>query len=329
MGPVLAPLFAVFLAAPGSGTPPSAAVQWDAPAACPDDAAVEGRIAALVGDAVVVTPATARVEQHGDRFEVELVTWIDGGSQRRVLAASSCDALADAVAVVIAVALDPVVSAQAPAIVAVSEVAAIERTPPPLRTRAREEAPTQLVQRSPLQLGLVIAGGYGSGIAPHGNALTHLGLAIGRRAWAIELDARLWLPRTFGRNDPNGGARVLLGTFGALACGKGVFGRVELPVCAGLEVGGLRARGLNLDQPATRSYQWLAPRARVGLRVALGRGVGLVLVGEGAVPLFKAQLQVRRSGQTETRWETQRASLRVMLGLDFRWTRDGTGWTRG
>ena len=298
----------------------SAAVQWEAPAGCPDDAAVESRIAALVGDPTIVTPATAKVQQRGDRYEVELVTWIDGGSQRRALAATSCDALADAVAVVIAVALDPIQAAETPRIVqTTTEVAAIGTT----TTRTSTPSLPERVRapKSPLYFGLALAGGYGSGIAPGGHGIVHLGLALGRRAWSIELDARVWPRREFERGDPPVRTRVTLGTAGLLGCGKGVFGRVELPVCAGLEVGGLRARGPDLlGGESPRNYPWIAPRARIGLRVLLGRGVGIWTAAEGAVPLARAVLHV--GGATDqVVWRTQPASLRVMLGLDFRWVR--------
>ncbi|HWB76800.1 MAG TPA: hypothetical protein VG755_17660 [Nannocystaceae bacterium] len=298
----------------------SAAVQWEAPPGCPDDAALESRIAALVGDPTIVTPATAKVKQVGDRYEVELVTWIDGGSQRRELAATSCEALADAVAVVIAVALDPVEAAETPRIVEATEVAAVgittTRTPTPALPE-RVRAP-----KSPLYFGLALAGGYGSGIAPSGHGIVHVGLALGRRAWSIELDARVWPRREFVRGDPAVRTRVTLGTVGLLGCGKGVFGRVELPVCAGVEVGGLRARGPELvGDAAPRNFPWIAPRARIGLRVLLGRGVGIWTAAEGAVPLAQSELHVGVGADDRIVWSTQPASLRVMLGLDFRWVR--------
>lgn len=296
----------------------SAAVQWDAPAGCPDDTAVESRIAALVGDPTIVTPATAKVQQRGDRYEVELVTWIDGGSQRRALAATSCDALADAVAVVIAVALDPVQTAETPRIVQTTEVAAIGSTT--VRTSSPASPVRARAPKPPLYFGLAIGGGYGSGIAPSGSGIVHLGLALGRRAWAIELDARLWPRREFDRSAVR--THVTLGTVGLLGCGKGVFGRVEIPVCAGVEVGGLRAFGPDLLANNPRNYPWIAPRARLGLRVLLGRGVGIWTAAEGAVPLAKAELHVRGvANQDQLVWSTQPASLRVMLGLDFRWVR--------
>lgn len=297
----------------------SAAVQWEAPPGCPDDAALESRIAALVGDATIVTPATAKVQQHGDRYEVELVTWIDGGSQRRALAATSCDALADAVAVVIAVALDPIQAAETPRIVqSATEVAAIGTT----TTRTSTPAAPERVRapRSPLYFGLALAGGYGSGVAPSGHGIVHLGLALGRRAWSIELDARVWPRREFDRGDPPVQTRVTLGTVGLLGCGKGVFGRVELPVCAGVELGGLRARAPELRDETARNYPWIAPRARIGVRVLLGRGVGIWTAAEGAVPLAQAVLSVGGAADPVV-WRTQPASLRVMLGLDFRWVR--------
>ena len=69
-----------------------------------------------------------------------------------------------------------------------------------------------------------------------------------------------------------------------------------------------------------QGYPWVAPRARIGLRVALGRGVGLWFAGEGAVPLVKPVIDVA-GARGGTLWRTQPASVRVMLGVDFRWVR--------
>lgn len=330
-----AALVAVLLAAPAAAVLASeeapaespaiaAAVQWEAPAECPDDAAVESRIGVLVGEPPVPTPATARVEKRGDRYDVELVTWIDGGSQRRELSATSCDALADAVAVVIAVALDPVET--------------VVRVPEPTRT-ATQTAPSEegtrgtadatrtakvRGPRKPLRFGLGVAAGYGSGVARNGSAITQLGFELGRRGWAVQLDARLWLPRTVTSEDPRGAARVLLGTFGVLGCGRAVLGRrgrVELPACAGLELGGLRAQGRSpLRIAGPQSYPWVAPRVKVGLRVELGRGVGLAAGAEGAVPVARALVNVG-GVDPGTLWSTRAVSIRVMLGLDLRWWR--------
>jgi hypothetical protein len=330
---LLSVIASVRLAAPDpvNAEPPTpaadAAVIWRAPAGCPDDAAIEQRITALVGEPPVTTPATAQVRHAGDRYEVELVTWIDGGSQRRELAATSCAALADVVAVVIAVSLDPVITVvRAPVVANAVRTAAIRDDRgaiPAIARRSKDRGP-----RAPLQIGFAIGAGYGSGVARRGSAVTHLGFELGRSVrvlgWGVVIDARLWLPREFAAADPSVRVSTLLGTVGLLGCVKGNVGRVELPVCLGAEVGGFRARGRsNLSGGGPASYPWVAPRLRLGVRVPVARRVALWAAAEGAVPVLRARIDAGDAAGTgtDTLWRTQPVSVRVMLGLDFRWLR--------
>lgn len=301
-------------------------VVWEAPRECPDDAAIEARIAELVGEPPVPTPATAKVQRLADRWQVELVTWIDGGSQRRELSASDCAVLADVVAVVIAVALDPVVAAERSPAAPPNQETVLERDETRTPTRSDRAPPIERTRRSQprarLSPGIELGAGYGSGAAPTGSAVLHTAVLLGRRSWDVGLDVRMWLPRTVSRGEPTVEARLLLGTVGVLGCGKGnLRRRVEIPVCLGVEAGGLQARGITgLAGPSTKTFPWVAPRLRVGLRVGLGRGVGLWFAAEGAAPLVRTFVDV--GGATPFRlWSNPPVSIRVMLGLDVRWRR--------
>jgi len=99
-------LAAVLLLAPAAGL----RLEWQAPAACPDGEAVRARVVDLVGaDAASRAGLTAQaaVRSQAGGWAMTLVLVREGGQDRRTLADRDCSALAEAAALVIAVAIDP------------------------------------------------------------------------------------------------------------------------------------------------------------------------------------------------------------------------------
>jgi len=95
---------------PASSTSPGVALAWSAPAECPSRAAVLGEVRAILeGGAASAhsVEAAATVERAGQRWRVALTIRSDQGSGVRSLDADSCEALASAVALIVALAVDP------------------------------------------------------------------------------------------------------------------------------------------------------------------------------------------------------------------------------
>jgi hypothetical protein len=93
----------------GQAPPPS--VTWSAPPECPDEAYVRTAVQQLLGPD---DPAAARVEAHArvermadSTWRVHLTTQRDGATGERVVDATSCRSLADATALIVALAIDP------------------------------------------------------------------------------------------------------------------------------------------------------------------------------------------------------------------------------
>ena len=89
---------------------PGLSVQWDAPAGCPDGAAVRARVVRLVGEEAARKArltARAAVRAEGGRWALELELAGETGAGRRSLSAGRCEELAGAAALVIAIAVDP------------------------------------------------------------------------------------------------------------------------------------------------------------------------------------------------------------------------------
>lgn len=89
---------------------PGLSVQWDAPAGCPDGAAVRARVVRLVGEEAARKArltARAAVRAEGGRWALELELAGETGAGKRSLSAGRCEELAGAAALVIAIAVDP------------------------------------------------------------------------------------------------------------------------------------------------------------------------------------------------------------------------------
>lgn len=300
-------------------------VQWTAPASCPDDAAVEARIAALVEVSEAIAPTQAIVTEREGGFEVELVSTIEGETQRRTLTAPTCETVADAAAAVIAVTIDPVAADPPSEVVPPVEVApatVVPKTAPTTTTATRpadrEPVPRTPNERRPLEIGLHLGGGYGSAIAPRGSGVLGAGLSVGRRPWSLEAEGRVWTPRTFEADSETFGARVFMATAMLVGCLRPPSDRVEVPLCLGVEGGAERVSPTRLVDGRVAVYPWFAPLLRVGVRVRVNALLGVILRAEAAVPGLRAAINIEGFGQL---WQTQAVSARVLAGLDFRWIR--------
>jgi hypothetical protein len=313
---------------------PTLALSWSTAgaAACPEreqviEAIADSGLRKRLGDWVPQQHAQARLTVEvemtvdGDRWHADMILIDADGRVRRQFEASSCQALADATALIVAVTLDPMaVSASLSA----ARTAASSPTPTPEPDPVPPPEPEPTIEPEPapdptpepdddsgtlgvsssgagdgelaswpdrLHVGLSIhgGGGYGPTAGPHGSVGGRVGL-IGDR-WRIDAAGRWSTPR----RERLAGAT---GSFDAWAieargCWVPVAGPVELPLCPGFELGSVRGRGLAPTPNATTSsFLWLAPSLSQGLawapvpRFAIGVELGLV------VPLTRGRFAV-------------------------------------
>ena len=117
-GVVVVAMLCVVAAASAQATAPSVDVTWSAPVECPSQAAVLGEVRSILeGSTVTAHPVDARAAVTRTRkgWHVELAIRSDQGSGERSLDADSCAELASAVALIVALAVDPTRRALAPA----------------------------------------------------------------------------------------------------------------------------------------------------------------------------------------------------------------------
>lgn len=319
-------------------------VQWQAPAACPTAAAVEGRVHELLGRAPAEHELRAAgVVSGGPPWRLELETTIGGRRQRRTLEAENCRAVAEAAALILAVSVDPVTATQ------VAERTAGGGVATPRSTTSSAPSTSVALPRSPglpdidrpevvgpevvaverarprPWLRLRAGGGAEAVAIPGGTGGVRLGLALeGERAF-VQLEGSYWIDRlaVLRAGPPPSGARVGLGTVAAQGGVRLGGSRVSVPLALGLEAGGLRTRAEGLASGRSVVLPWLAGVVGIGVQWSASRRVALWGAVEGVLPLVRLRVRVGRSDGTSASddvvlHEPAVVGVRALAGISIR-----------
>lgn len=270
---------------------------WDAPPGCP----TRPRVLAETYRLLAGRPAGPRqlrgeatVTRVDGAWSIVLVTQVDGARGHRELTdAPSCSEIAEFAALELALAYDPMAVLEAQEVdqrVISEEQAAAQAMAEDDARRARMQAALEAARPvSPADRGPsspspspappppkppegddLIGGAIAAMVSGDVGARPRIGLGLGgmgalRIAWfRIELEGAYWLPQSsYLGADAGPGGRFDFAS-GALVAGPWWrFGEVfAAGPRAGIEVGWMRARGLNVDRPAEATLVWAA--ARVG-----------------------------------------------------------------
>jgi hypothetical protein len=277
-------------------------LEWRAPHSCPSEAEVLERLRA---EAPVISSTTLRVqatiEARDSAFVVALVLSNPDGESERSLRADDCAKLTDAIVLVVGVTVEElaIIHASKPEPEPGPEPEPEpkpepepepepepkpepEPEPEPVET-VRDTAPAPTLRRPRMRVGLRAfgGGGYGPTRAGHGNVGSALAL-FGDR-WRWELGASGSTPRVV-HADPEIRGRFAGWSIGTRGCFVPIAAKlIELPLCAGIEAGEVRGRGL-APLPVRRSagIPWVALKLAQGLwwapieRLAIGVEVELL-----------------------------------------------------
>lgn len=257
------------------GTLALAGIDWHAPPACPDADEVERRARAL-GPGVADAPLHAAVAQRDDgAFELALV---DDRGPAHTYVARECSALADIVALSLAVAIDPVevASSQAEQITARTSAAI---PAPPLRmdepaiasTPAAAPVRREPRRRAPLSGFVRVQGSFGAAELPGFDGGLGLALGIGRGAGRFELHATHLFARTTALPIPGRNITAELASWNLSPRGCGLIGRraVRAVLCAGAELGIVVAQSHDAIHDGDGTGLWVAAIAAPGLEWAV------------------------------------------------------------
>lgn len=304
------------------GTLEASAIAWDAPTPpCPTLSEVEDSVRAMAGRLPEADEVRshARVTQSGDRWSLRLTTEVGGEAQERVLEAESCDALAKATAILIAVAVDPIAAAHE--VRSTEEIVAPLPEPPPRvevsepidRVAVAPRAPAPPARRRiPVRVHLGIGGGVIVGAVPGVTGGPVAAVGVTRGKLRAELRGAWWAPRV-GREGP-ASARVQVGTVAAVVCGEPGNDAVTFPLCGGMEAGAMRGRGVEVPNAHVEHFAWVAALLGAGVRGWVRPRVGLRADVEIAVPLGIYRVFVG----SRLVHETAAVGARGVVGVEFR-----------
>ncbi len=316
-----------------SGSPEMATesgdVQWTGPASCPDAAQMQARIDAAGGTGRLrVTGEVTHEADEGWRLALSLE--LDGQTDTRTLTGDSCEELADAAELLIAVRRDELATQEPPPLpepepappedepAPPTPIGVPEPTPgvddrgpapPPDPPRPR---PLRGFPRWPTGLQLGAAAGVGLGATP--NPGIPVEVAIGG-AWPrlrIALRGRYHVPRQVQLADGRT-ATVQVGIASLEACARPGVARVELPLCGQVGVGGSRADGGG-GQIRDRRGVWAETGLDLGVAWHLRPWWALTARLGGAAVLTGAEY-VRGD---ELVFRPARVHGRVVVGVEFR-----------
>lgn len=301
--------------------PAEAAIEWHAPAECGDARVLRDAIAHRLGRAPRVDELrlVGDVTKDGERFRLELRTEVGAHTDTRTLEAASCTSLREAAALVAAVSIDaidtvariPVASVESPT--GAPSVAPVREEVPQARpTVRRVEPPPAPRRRTALpSVRVSLHGGFGLGASPGIAGALALGIGTWWRRAGVELRGHYVTPRR--ASSSAGSVRVQLGAAELRGCGRLHRDRIDVPLCAGLELGAMRG-----DAARTRTGVWLGAIAgaelwgRVHPRVELGAGA------TAGVPIVRPSFRLREPGPARALFVPAAVTVRVLAGIRIR-----------
>jgi hypothetical protein len=243
-------------------------LRWSAPDECPDDVRLVHAVEALLGQSLS-DAGTQSLSVHASvlgseatGFSAKLSFASPQGPEQRFLEHPRCDQLLEAVALVVALAIDP-------ERVHATQLAAEDKPVPPPEPEPREvevqASPTlprnpepAAPSSSPSEQRLrgarfALHGTLGAGPLPNFGAGIEATLGWHRGPFRAELVARYWIPRTASLNlAPSSSLRVGLETLGARGCWVTASGSWAVAACGGGDVGDQSVAGQGLENPRTQ-----------------------------------------------------------------------------
>jgi len=288
---------------------------WTAPAECPTQARLEAQVADLLGgptEAASHVRASARAWRGEDAiWHVEIHTQTGPATGERRVDGESCQAIADATALILAVAVDPeAVAARAapetvretprwdptdvPSPVVVMPGPVVEAAPP----LPAIPAPTSPDVPLPLHGAIMAIAGLDAGTLPR--TATWFGAGVTGSRGSLRLEARAILfseQTTYLRTPSSAGGDFDLTAAGLTLCQAVRMRSPTLDLCGGLEAGLFRARGFGVTDPSKADPLWLSITPGVVGTWPLGSALSLRLEASGGIPLKRPGFDLDPYGQ--------------------------------
>jgi hypothetical protein len=262
-------------------------LSWQAPSGCPSHDELRAGIARLLGGDIRVPQGgdikARAVVAHGQTWSLAIETELAGRPGRRSIEAASCQELADATALIIALMIDP------DAVAAHATQPRLVAPPPPAQT-----APAPQQERRTIQYLVGIHAAGSQGTLPSVDAGLGGGIGLAGRLWRVELRGTYGLRRDQHAGAPPPAPPLSYGQFNfaaAALAGCLNLGRegVAFGPCADAELGVVSAKGFGVSQSLPANTAWLALGAGVYAAVSLGPHLSLPLHLDVLAPLRRSE----------------------------------------
>ncbi len=287
-------------------------LRWRAPTSCPSAAVLRERIErdrsepipvdlplSVIVDAEVVARADGR-------STMKARTSSATGATERTWIADDCETLADVAVVLVVSAIEETTPRAPEPAPAPTPIAAPPQTAPvaPANEVATRSRFVPVIGLRP-SLGAEIRG------LPRAGFAANVALILAWRYARLELSGLYATPR-YTEQSGDAGAVLQLATFAARGCGRLLTRWVEIPLCAGLEVGAVFGRGVGVDDPRRDQVLWAAALLGPALVIRAHPRLGVVLDGDVAFPLGRPSFELHPYG---TVWKAGIGG-RVLIGIE-------------
>lgn len=272
-------------------SPPWLELSWPDVPGCPTRADVEATTVRLTaGEAPQPVTAEAQLLAEPAGYTLQLRVSDAGGVQQRTLQSPRCEALADATAVILAVAAAPLGVSER--VVAVPppppDDLELDLTPRPTSTSAPapEPPPPPPPTRPSRRPSLAIGFGAAAGIGPTERFTAGLSGTVSLLWQRARLDLRGggWFPGLARAADlPGIGVDLQLAAGAVRGCPRLLRRAFALELCAGLELGALLAEGVGFPENSRSRGLWAAGLLAPGVQWRPLRWLSLRLEVEGLV----------------------------------------------
>lgn len=309
--------------------PTGLAVQWEAPSECPDvavvRAAVEDNLAReAFGEALDAVRVEGTVVRSDDGWSLRIIVAMPQGSVERTLEAQTCEDLASAAGLIIAVALDPLRVQQARDEPEPTPPPPIESLMPaaPTRVETAEEHPLQpepsvepapTRPRSAVDLRVGAFGELGTLSVARGGVAAMAGWS---RGWVrVDAGATFAAPRLVSSAE-GVGVQLQQAALEGRGCIRPQLGAFEPSTCLGVAGGVVWGRGRAIETPQTTTLPWMAVVAGLDLAWVPTERVGGYVGVDGLAHVLRPQVRVDGAG---TIVQTGAVGVRALAGLVVRW----------
>ena len=293
-----------------------AELDWQAPAGCPSRDEVLSQVSRLVATAPTEPLVVrARVRGKGESFEV--VIEIQGFAHGvRKLRAHSCESLARATALIIALAIDP----QAAAVVSEQAENTYPTEPPSTDQEARPEAPAPVFEAPGARVHpLVFLGFLGEyALVPRLALGAEAGVGLRWRFARADLAAGV-IPRASATlpDAPNVSGEFTLAFIALRGCAGMVAEAFGLSGCATLRGARIWARGEGASPSFDQAAHTLSFEPGLLIRVPGQHGLGAELGANLVVPLIRPRFVIESEQAQRELFRPREVGAIVKLGLSY------------